>query len=77
MTFCHGLKLLAPDDRLRNAPTNRKEKGAIMAKTYARFEDLPVWQEAIRLVDGVYCMTEDKSWKGSFSLRDQIERAAL
>ena len=45
--------------------------------TYARFEDLPVWKEAIRLANGVYDMTESKTWKGSRSLRDQIERAAL
>jgi len=45
--------------------------------TYARFEELPVWQEAIRLVDEVYDMTESKEWRGSRSLRDQIERAAL
>jgi len=45
--------------------------------TYCRFEELPVWQEAIRLADGVYDMTEDREWKGSRSLRDQIERAAL
>ena len=45
--------------------------------TYSRFEELPVWQEAIRLADGVYDMTEDTGWKGSRSLRDQIERAAL
>lgn len=45
--------------------------------TYARFEELPVWQEAIRLVDEVYNMTESKGWRGSRSLRDQIERAAL
>jgi len=45
--------------------------------TYARFEDLPVWNEAIRLANGVYGMTESKAWKGSRSLRDQIERAAL
>ena len=45
--------------------------------TYSRFEELPVWQEAIRLVDGVYDMTEHKDWHGSYSLRDQLERAAL
>lgn len=45
--------------------------------TYARFEELPVWQEAIRLVNEVYNMTESKEWRGSHSLRDQIERAAL
>lgn len=45
--------------------------------TFKRFEDLPVWQEAIRLAEGVYDMTESKDWQGSPSLRDQIERAAL
>jgi four helix bundle protein len=48
-----------------------------MPKTYARFEELPVWQEAIRLVNAVYDITESKEWQGSRSLRDQIERAAL
>jgi len=45
--------------------------------TYSRFEELPVWQEAIRLADGVYDMTEGRDWRGSRSLRDQLERAAL
>lgn len=45
--------------------------------TFKRFEDIPVWQEAIRLAQGVYDMTESKAWRGSASLRDQIERAAL
>ena len=45
--------------------------------TYSRFEELPVWQEAIMLVDKVYDMTESKDWPGSRSLRDQLERAAL
>jgi hypothetical protein len=41
--------------------------------TYARFEDLPVWKEAIRLANGIYDMTESREWKGGGSLRDQIE----
>lgn len=45
--------------------------------TYSRFEDLPVWKEAIKLADKVYDMTESKEWNGSRSLRDQLERAAL
>ena len=45
--------------------------------TYSRFEDLPVWQEAIRLAEDVYDMTESRNWKGSHSFRDQLERAAL
>jgi four helix bundle protein len=45
--------------------------------TYSRFEDLPVWKEAIRLAEDVYNMTESRDWRGSHSLRDQLERAAL
>ncbi|SPD72367.1 S23 ribosomal protein [uncultured Desulfobacterium sp.] len=45
--------------------------------TYSRFEELPVWLEAIRLAENVYNMTESKNWTGSRSLRDQLERAAL
>jgi four helix bundle protein len=45
--------------------------------TYARFEDIPAWQEAMRLAEGVYDMTEGKGWPGSRSLQDQLERAAL
>lgn len=45
--------------------------------TYSRFEELPVWQEAIRLAEEVYNMTESRNWHGSHSLRDQLERAAL
>jgi len=44
---------------------------------YSRFEELPVWQEAIRLAEDIYDMTESKAWTGSRSLRDQLERAAL
>jgi len=45
--------------------------------SYSRFEELPVWQEAIRLAEEIYDMTEDKAWSGSRSFRDQLERAAL
>ena len=45
--------------------------------TFKRFEDLPVCQEAIRLAEGVYNMTESRAWRNSPNLRDQIERAAL
>ena len=45
--------------------------------TCSRFEELPVWLEAIRLAEDVYNMTESRNWSGSRSLRDQLERAAL
>ena len=44
---------------------------------YERFEDLPVWQAAIRLGREVYGLTEDPAFKSRYSLRDQIERAAV
>ncbi len=45
--------------------------------TCQRFEDLPVWQEAMRLAHGVYDLTENPKFKISFSLRDQIERGSM
>jgi four helix bundle protein len=45
--------------------------------TYQRFEDLPVWQEAMRLAHGIYDLTENPKFKCSYSLRDQIERSSM
>jgi len=45
--------------------------------TYEKFEDLPVWQAAIKLAVGVYELTEQDAFKGKGSMRDQIERAAV
>jgi len=45
--------------------------------TYRQFEDLPVWQEAIRLAERVYLLTEDAAFQKQYSLRDQLERAAV
>jgi four helix bundle protein len=44
---------------------------------YQKFEDLPVWQAAIELGREVYKLTEAPAFKGRYSLRDQIERAAV
>jgi len=44
---------------------------------YQRFEDLPVWRAAIELGRQVYALTEDPAFKSRYSLRDQIERAAV
>ncbi len=44
---------------------------------YQRFEDLPVWKAAIQLAVGIYGVTEKPEFKGRYSLRDQIERAAV
>jgi four helix bundle protein len=45
--------------------------------TYERFEDLPVWKSAIELAVKIYAMTERQQFRRKYSLRDQIERAAL
>ena len=45
--------------------------------TYQRFEDLPVWQAAMELADALYDVTEGDAFHHRFSLRDQMERAAL
>jgi len=44
---------------------------------YQQFEDLPVWQAAIELGREVHALTDDTAFKGRYSLRDQIERAAV
>jgi four helix bundle protein len=44
---------------------------------YSRFEDLPVWQAAIELAVHVYDLTSRPAFKGRYSLKDQIERAAV
>jgi len=44
---------------------------------YQRFEDLPVWRDAIELGQQVYALTENPAFKNRYSLRDQIERAAV
>jgi four helix bundle protein len=45
--------------------------------TYERFEDLPVWQEAIRLAEEVEDFLDAVGKQVSWSKRDQIERASL
>jgi four helix bundle protein len=45
--------------------------------TYERFEDLPVWKASIEFATRIYGLTEGPVFKGRFSLRDQIERAAV
>jgi four helix bundle protein len=44
---------------------------------YHRFEELPVWQAAIKLAVEIYALTTDDAFRGQRSLRDQLERAAV
>jgi four helix bundle protein len=44
---------------------------------YKRFEDLPVWKDAMDLAEEVYRITEDRSFQGKGDLRSQLQRATL
>ena len=44
---------------------------------YRRFEDLPVWNEAIDLAVQIYAITSRREFRPFRSLRDQLERAAV
>ncbi|MGL4400477.1 MAG: four helix bundle protein [Luteolibacter sp.] len=45
--------------------------------TYQRFEDLPVWQDAIRLAEGCEDFLIAAKDKITFSKRDQLDRCSL
>ena len=45
--------------------------------TYKRFEDLPAWQEAIRLAEGCEDFLLEAKDHISFSKRDQLDRCSL
>jgi len=44
---------------------------------YTRFEELPVWQEAIELAVRIFDLTSKPEFKGFYSLKDQLERAGV
>ena len=44
---------------------------------YSRFEELPVWQDAIELAVRVFALTALPAFRRYRSVRDQIERASM
>jgi four helix bundle protein len=44
---------------------------------YTRFEELPVWKAALQLAARSYSLTAQPPFRGQYSLRDQLERAAV
>ena len=44
---------------------------------YHRFEQLPVWNAAIELAVSIHILTGKPAFRRRFSLRDQLERAAV
>jgi len=44
---------------------------------YSRFEELPVWQDAIELAVKIYELTGRPAFNRQYSLRDQLERSGV
>ncbi len=44
---------------------------------YRRFEELPVWQDAIDLAERIVTLLRDPSFRGYGSLCNQLERATI
>jgi four helix bundle protein len=44
---------------------------------YSRFEELPVWQDAIELAVRVFELTARPEFRRYASVRDQLERASM
>ena len=44
--------------------------------TYARFEDLPVWNASQDLAADVFGLVDDRAFSGKGDLRDQLQRAS-
>jgi four helix bundle protein len=44
---------------------------------YNRFEELPVWKDAIEFAVRLFALTANPTFKGLYSLKDQLERAAV
>jgi len=45
--------------------------------TYARFEDIPVWQAAITLAERAFVLSADRAFVGHGDIANQLQRAAL
>ncbi len=54
-----------------------KEERGPTARSYVSFEDMPVWQDARRLVQRVYELTKQAAFVRDRSFSDQMRRAAL
>lgn|SRR3989338_10902498 len=44
---------------------------------YKRFEDLPIWQESLRITKLIYDLSGNTKWSKDFKLRDQIRGAMV
>jgi four helix bundle protein len=58
-------------------PNPEIQLAIVLAMKYSRFEELPVWKDAIELAVRIYQFTSADAFKGRYSLKDQLERAAV
>ncbi|MBZ0204628.1 MAG: four helix bundle protein [Ignavibacteria bacterium] len=42
-----------------------------------RFEDLEVWQKAMKIAEDIYLLTREEKFAREYSIKDQIIRAAI
>jgi len=45
--------------------------------TYERFEDLPVWKDAVHFAVDAFLLTEDKAFRFKVDIANQLQRAAF
>ena len=58
-------------------PSRFSRVSRILAMSVIRFEDLEVWQEAIKLAVDVYTVSNGSYFNQDFSFRDQMRRSAV
>lgn len=44
---------------------------------YDSFEELPIWQEAIKLARDIYMVTGRNNWRTEYELKNQLKRAVI
>lgn len=44
---------------------------------YHKFEELPIWQESLKLTKLIYDLSSNSKWSKDFKLRDQIRGAMI
>jgi four helix bundle protein len=75
--------MMGPESGILNPESGALSAGIVypawkgITVKYQQVEDLPVWKSAVQLAAEVHALTEKPEFQKRYSLRDQIERAAL
>jgi four helix bundle protein len=73
----HQLRAGGEHSRISFAPLRGMRRAHVRSRGgVARFEDLIVWQLAVRIRDGVYSVTETGAASSDFKFRDQLRDSA-